>query len=329
MTTLPEIETLIPSPPKSTTGTAPGKIILFGEHSVVYGRPALAVPVSQVVATCVVSQAPKGTGVKINAKDIDKQYQVTDEKTNNPLRVAVQVALDYLDKSRFLDDITITISSTIPMASGLGSGAAVSTAIIRALAQHYEQSLESRIISDLVFEVEKLHHGTPSGIDNTVVAYNQPVFFQHAQPTVPLRVQEPLTFVIGNTGIKSPTHKVVGDLRRRREANPQCYDQMFDKMASLAMTARTAIETGNLAHIGACMTENHQLLDQIGVSSIILNEWVEIANRNGAFGAKLSGAGWGGNMIALTTSGQAESIARALSMVGAEQPLITQVEKGY
>ena len=307
------------------TETAPGKIILFGEHAVVYGRPALAVPVLQVQAVCRVEAGTPDQGLEIIAADLDQLQNLQSADDNDPLVAVIRRILTALSIET-IPDLNLTITSTIPIARGLGSGAAVSTAVVKALARYFERDISLQTVSELVFEVEKLHHGTPSGIDNSVVAFAQPIFFVKGRPIRRLKVASPLTFIIADTGVKSPTHKVVGDLRQRRNQDVDRYEGYFDEIAVIALQARVAVEQGFLASIGSYMTENHKLLDRLGVSSPLLNSLVDTALSTGALGAKLSGAGWGGNMIALTHVEAAENIARALRQAGAVDTIITQIQ---
>ena len=175
------------------SATACGKIILFGEHAVVYGRPAIAVPVTQVQAT--VTLAPSGDGLIVEAPDLEYSTAVDLTNPTDPLASIVQLTLAHLNYP--LPDLKLTIRSTIPVASGLGSCAAVSTAIVRALAQWAGARLDPAEINALVYEVEKLHHGTPSGIDNTVIAYQKPVYFRRGQTIQTFSVTRPFTVVIG------------------------------------------------------------------------------------------------------------------------------------
>ncbi|GAB4420572.1 MAG: mevalonate kinase [Anaerolineae bacterium] len=308
--------------------TAPGKIILFGEHAVVYGRPAIAVPVADLQAKATLSPADPGTGFRIIAPDLGRDYSLAQAGPDDPLAVIVQATLRRLGQAD-LPEATLQISSTIPLGRGLGSGAAISTAITRAIAQFFNQPLAPTEISALVFEVEKLYHGTPSGIDNTVVAFAQPVYFIKGRPIQRMRVSQPLTLVVGDTGVVAPTHTVVGDLRRRWQAEPERYEGYFDEVGAIVNQARAAIEQGNLGQmaIGELMNENQELLETLGVSSPALDRLIEAAREAGALGAKLSGAGWGGNMIALAWPDQAAAIAQALTEAGAVQVITTQTAK--
>jgi mevalonate kinase len=303
--------------------SAPGKVILFGEHAVVYGQPAIAAPVTQVKATAMVEVAPPTSGLTIVASDLDERFALAKAPKNDPLAVAVRATLAHLSTSE--PDAVLTIQSAIPVASGMGSGAAVSTALVCALAKFLGQPLEPNEVSKLVYEVEKIHHGTPSGIDNTVVAYEKPIYFVREKPVERLSVGEPFTLLIADTGKPSPTGKIVGRVRRNREREPAHYDALFDQIGDIASEARDAIENGDVESLGPLMDQNHELLIELGVSSPLLDELVETARLTGALGAKLSGAGQGGNIIALVEDDFAEEVAEALRDAGAVHVIQTTV----
>jgi mevalonate kinase len=303
--------------------SAPGKVILFGEHAVVYGQPAIAVPVTQVKATAAVEAAPPGSGLAIVASDLDERFTLATAPQGDPLAAAAQATLTHLSASE--PDAVLTIQSAIPIASGMGSGAAVSTALVCALAKFLGRPLEPNEASEIVYEVEKIHHGTPSGIDNTVVAYEKPIYFVRDKPAERLAVGEPFTLLIADTGKPSPTGKIVGRVRRNREREPAHYDALFDQIGDVADEARGAIECGNVEGLGPLMDENHELLIELGVSSSLLDDLVETARLTGALGAKLSGAGQGGNIIALVEDDFAEQVAEALRDAGAVRIIQTQV----
>ncbi len=310
----------------ATAASAPGKIILFGEHAVVYGRPAIAVPVVDVRARAVVTADPRGRPgeVRISARDIGLDSRVADLPAGHPFALAVNGAAGELGIER-LPALRLQIASTIPIASGLGSGTAVSVAIARAVAAFVGHPLDDEQVSRIAYRVDQHYHGTPSGIDNTVITYAQPVFFIRGQPFERLCVGQPLTVVIGNTGFSSPTGAVVGDVRRRWQADPLAYERLFDEIGAIARQARQAIEAGAPAELGPLMTRNHALLQQVDVSSPALDRLVEAALAAGAGGAKLCGGGRGGNMIALTSPERAASVAEALRGAGATHTIITTI----
>lgn len=307
-----------------TVAHAPGKVILFGEHAVVYGRPAIAVPVTEVQAQVRVEPGPPRQGTRIVALDLGQQFLLCEEAEDHPLARVVRLTLKKLRQSSD-PDLTITITSRIPIARGMGSGAAVSTAIVRALAKHHDHLLASREISDLVYQAELLYHGTPSGIDNTVIAFEKPVFFVKDEGWEFFWVGSPFLLAIADTGIESPTREVVGDLRRRSEAAPDQYRPLFDRVGEIAVQARAAIEAGQPARLGQLMDENHRLLQQMDVSCDELDQLVRVAQEGGALGAKLCGAGRGGNMIALVTQETRGRVDMMLRLAGAVDVIVTEI----
>lgn len=310
------------------TATAPGKIILFGEHAVVYARPAIAVPVEQVRARVVVTANPRSSPgeVRIQAPVVALEAGLDDLPPEDPLAQAARGVLTELGISR-PPACTLRITSTIPVAAGLGSGAAVSVAISRAFSAFLGSPLPPERISALAYEVEKIHHGTPSGIDNTVVTYAAPVYFVRGEPIQRLSLPTPFTIVIGDTGIASPTAITVGDVRHAWQADPAGYEAIFDEIGNIAQGARQAIQAGEPHALGPLMDENHNYLQQIGVSSAELDRLVQTARAAGALGAKLSGGGRGGNMIALVTPETAPGVAHALLENGAQSTITTRVSE--
>ena len=310
----------------SFTAHAPGKIILFGEHAVVYGQPAIAVPVSQVRTTATVTADIAGDpgNVSIQAPNVGLASRLDDLPLGHPLAAAFHEVTRSLGISRF-PACTLKVTSTIPVASGLGSGAAASVAIIRALGGFLGKPLTDEQVSAIAFEVEKIHHGTPSGIDNTVVTYTKPVYFIKEQPIETFTILKPFTLIIGNTGIASSTKETVGDVRVGWQAHPKRYETLFAAAGSITKSARQAIESGHPERLGPLMDENHALLSEIGVSSPELDQLVSAARSAGALGAKLSGGGRGGNMIALTSLECVDEISDALRNAGAMNTIVTKI----
>jgi mevalonate kinase len=303
--------------------SAPGKIILFGEHAVVYGQPALAVPVTQVQAEVRIDRI-FSPGIRINAPNIQLNEKLDDLTPDHPLAATVRNTLAALEVNT-LSSAAILIRSSIPVASGLGSGAAVSVAIIRALAQQLKRTLTDEQVSELAYETEKLYHGTPSGIDNTVVTYAKPVYFIKGQPIEILQVKKPFTIVIGDTGVPASTKEAVRDVRVQQHKRPERYETLFAAIGSISDTARQLIESGMPESLGPLMDENHALLRNMKVSSPELDYLVETARKAGALGAKMSGGGRGGNMIALVQAGKAAAVARSLKEAGATNTIVTKI----
>ena len=313
--------------------SAPGKIILFGEHAVVYGRPALAVPVTQVHADVEVLDSSRA-GIRIDAPDINVHAELNTLPSDHPIASVIHNFL-FLSRVSPFPSLDIRISSTIPVASGLGSGAAVTVALVRALSLHLNHPMTDEEVNAFAYEIEKLHHGTPSGIDNTVITYARPVYFIKHPPSPGGRgaggevetftVGQPFTIVIGDTGISAPTKDSVADVRRLWMNDKARWETVFDKIGEIAFTARRAIEAGKSEMLGELMDENHVLLQKLTVSSPELDRLVEAARDAGATGAKMSGGGRGGNMIALVKPELAESVSLSLKEAGARNTIITQV----
>jgi mevalonate kinase len=331
---------LVPS--RHTSASAAAKLILCGEHAVVYGRPAIALPLASIRAHVEIVDGPSGSGTSVHARDLRRRWRVADDP-HGPISQLITSVLHYLqDQAIPAPDLHITISSNIPIASGMGSGAAVATAIARGLAAHLSRQLTASEISFLVYASEQRFHGTPSGIDNTVIAYEQPIWYirppttddrpptnDAAQPSVvgrqssptiePIVIASPFTLLIGETGVRSATRLPVGEVRRRWQSDPARYEELFDQVDAIAMQARAVLEQGDILALGPLLSQNHVLLQEIGVSSPQLNGLVGAAQAAGALGAKLSGAGWGGVMFALVAPDTRVQVAAALAQAGAKR----------
>jgi len=306
--------------------TAPAKLILCGEHAVVYGQPAIAVPLADLRASATVERGRPGVGLRLRAPDLGEIWDAgADEAT--PLSELARATADRLGLA---GDLEITLRSDIPIASGMGSGAAIGTALVRALAAFAGRELAPAEVAAMVYESERGYHGTPSGIDNTVVAYERAIWYVRGEPPAiePLRVAEPMRLVIGDTGVRSATRLPVAAVRERYDADPAAFEALFAAVGDVATRARAALAAAELILLGALLDENQALLEQIGVSSPELARLVAAARGAGALGAKLSGAGWGGVMLALVADGTAERVADALRAAGAARVLATTVAEG-
>lgn len=310
-------------PPK-TEASAAGKVILFGEHAVVYGRPAIAAPVAHLRARVSLVPAPSGAGCTLTAPDIGVEMRLADAPPDQPLALALRLALAEVGIAGD-PDWQLTLTSQIPIASGLGSGAAISAALVRAALIHAGQPAPPETVSRIVYRSEEYFHGTPSGIDNTVIAYERPVWFVKGQPPEPFQVGSPFSLLIADSGVSSPTKESVGDVRRAWEAEPAVYESLFHRIADIVHGARRAIRESNHPVIGLLMNANHARLQELGVSSPLLDRLVEAAREAGAAGAKLSGGGRGGNVIALVNEESAAPVEEALLAAGAKRVFQTVV----
>lgn len=308
------------------SASAPGKIILFGEHAVVYGQPAIAVPVDIVRARAVISAAPAAPAgqVRLIAPDIRLDALLEDLPADHPLALAILLTANHLGVQR-LPALQVHLSSTIPLAAGFGSSAATAIAIIRAVSAFLGHVLSDEAVSGLAYQVEQRQHGNPSGIDNTVVAFEQPIYFVRGQPFEPLKPAKPFTLVIGDSGVQSSTAAAVADVRRLHQADPQATGQAFAAIGEISHQARAFIRAGQIEYLGELMNRNQSLLKELTVSSPELDALVEAALASGAQGAKLSGGGRGGNMIALVSPPAATAVERALKAAGAVRTWITTI----
>lgn len=301
--------------------SASAKIILFGEHAVVYGQPAIAIPVSDLRAYAEIEAV--GGSFQIVARDLDNKIirLVGDE----PLIQVVQLTLEALNVPT--PDVSIAVNSDIPIASGLGSGAAISTAIVRVLLDHFDEALPDEAINEIVYEVEKTHHGTPSGIDNTVIVYERAVYFVRNEPIQQINIQTPVRIIVGDTGHKALTKHSVGDVRKLYDSEPERIMPIIEKIGKITQDAKVSLENGDINRLGQLMVENHALLQQLTVSSDALDTLVDRALLAGALGAKLSGGGRGGNMIALVDDTTEDAVSQALLDAGATRLFKTTLEQ--
>lgn len=306
--------------------TVPGKIILFGEHAVVYGQPAIAVPVNMVGARAVVNASPGSPQgrVRLIAPDIHLDAWLDELPADHPLALAVSLTAQQLGAAR-LPAMEVYLSSTIPLAAGFGSSAATAIAIIRAVSAFVGRPLPAEVVSDLAYRVEQRQHGTPSGIDNTTVAFEQPIYFVRGQPFEILRPVQPFTLVIADSGVQSSTAGVVADVRGRYQADPEGVGRAFAAIGDISRQARNRIVSGQTDGLGELMNQNQRLLRELTISSPELDRLVDAALSAGASGAKLSGGGRGGNMIALVQPHLAAGVEAALQAAGAARTWMTTI----
>jgi hydroxymethylglutaryl-CoA reductase len=281
-----------------------GKIILFGEHAVVYGSRAIAAPVPLAVRARVVDEED-GVWLVVPRWGVEQRLRSDSSKRHSFEQFAALTLeeLGLTDRS-----MRVEVYSELPRAMGLGGSAAVAVAVIRAMDRHYELGLSDDEVNALAFRCEQVAHGTPSGIDNTVATFGQPLIYRKGDPPQfhGLDLPEPITFVIGLTGVESLTAKMVARVRQGRERNRDVYDTMIKGIDAVAGQAIEALKRNDLERLGELMNVNQGLLNGIQVSSWELEELIQIARENGALGAKLTGGGGGGSMIALCPDNAAE-----------------------
>lgn len=275
---------------------AAGKVILLGEHAVVYGKHAVALPIPDAVAA-----------------------HVTGHPVAGPWSEHVGRATAVIGKELGVDvaGLGIELHSRLPAAMGLGSSAAIAVAMVRALATHFNQELDATRVNAIAFECEKLAHGTPSGLDNSVATFATPMLFRNGEsPEVsPIELAELPPVVIACSGTRGMTADQVAGVRQRRERSPERYDAIFGEIDALSLQGASYLEAADYARLGALMNICHGLLNAIEVSTPELESMVAIARAAGACGAKLTGAGGGGSIVALCP-GAEDSVESALQSMG-------------
>lgn len=266
-----------------------GKIILAGEHAVVYGCPAIATTLNLEVR--VLARISEKSGLFFVNPKIDPEHK-SDDLFDQILPKLTQVF------GKVVSQLEFQVDSDLPGGCGLGSSAALSVALIRAVLDFLGESRDSKRIAAMALELEKIFHGNPSGVDHTVIAQEGLIWFQRGF-SVPIITPKKLNFV---TAIASPhagTLAAVQAVRRRYEADLMQTTRLFEQIAELTCAMRIQIEQGDLFKMGQLMTQNQILLQELGVSTSELDFLCDLAKQNGAFGAKLTGAGGGGCVIAL------------------------------
>lgn len=279
-----------------------GKVILLGEHAVVYGSHAIAAPVPLAVRATVHETTSGGVDMQI------PRWGVRCRLTRDPAhRDSFQRSLGLIfDRLGLIEhSLRIDVFPSVPRAMGLGGSAALAVAVIRALDRHFRLGLDDGEVNALAFACEQVAHGSPSGVDNTVATYGKPILYRRAMhegemPEVEkLTLARPIPLVIGITGRESLTARTVGEVRSAWQRSPELYEGIFRQIDQLALQGVEALRTGHLEHLGDLMNVCHGLLNALRVSSRELEELVQIARENGALGAKLTGGGGGGSIIAL------------------------------
>ncbi|MFW9962110.1 MAG: mevalonate kinase [Candidatus Sifarchaeia archaeon] len=301
------------------TGSGKGKAILFGEHFVVYGLPALAAGIaSETIATItrvrsfgwnLVDNRPAMPGYK------EKKYEEQ--------KASIENMLKHLNIDTAKTGFQIDLGGDLVCASGIGASAASCVAIARALNHAYSLGLDDYQINETAYIGEMGYHGTPSGIDNTASTFGGLIWFVRDLNGGPpkfeaLKLGRASDLVIASTGLTASTKVVVGDVRKKKESDPDWFDSISKEYIQLVSDAREALIALNFEKVGTLMNKNHELLKQLTVSCKELDNLVNIACNNGAIGAKMTGTGRGGNMIALAPDKiSMKKIADALEKGGA------------
>ncbi|NLU51648.1 MAG: mevalonate kinase [Clostridiaceae bacterium] len=299
---------------KRAVGEAHGKLILVGEHAVVYNKPAIAMPFPLRIRAIVTEQIGEirvssnvYTG---NLKDMPDKFMGLAQTIYRSLEICHQPK----------EGIHIEVESEIPMGRGLGSSATAATAIVRGIFAFYQRPLSEEQLYSLVEIGENYAHGKPSGIDMMAAANEKPIFYQKTKGASFLASPKPLYIVAADSGEVGDTKTAVEHVKELRQQRPDVIDPIIDEIEDIVWKAKEAIISGDSLLLGSLLTRNHENLKKLEVSNSMLDHLVEAAIRAGALGAKLTGGGMGGCIIALTKDmTHAEKVGKALVKEGARK----------
>jgi len=315
--------------------SAPGKMILFGEHSVVYGKPAVVLAIDRRAKVYAEKRTDKK--VFIDADNLgfsgyfegDEYHAVRGKAWRGrnlaALNVSARKTMEYLGVE---GGVNLKVRSMIPIAVGLGSSAAICVTTVSAVERLFDAGLKNEEISKLAFEGETIIHGKPSGVDNNVSTYGGVLSYDKENGIKRHKLEKNIPFIIGNTKKKRSTKKMVENVAALRERNPVEMEKILNSMGLIAESGLDALMKANINRIGDLMDLNHGLLSAIGVSTMKLEILCHTSRNNGALGAKLTGAGGGGCMIALAEEPDIPNIERAIRRRKSESYRVSLTDKG-
>jgi len=313
---------------------APGKVIVVGEHFVVYGETAIVMAVNRHVQVTVeerkdhslyISSDLGVAGTFVEGRYKGEKGGAGSRKILEPIKISAQAVLNALKERRGLN---IEVNSTIPMAAGLGSSGALAVATVAAVGKLLGTELSEKEMLALSLEAEKFVHVNPSGVDQTISTYGGIVVYKKGEGITRLKVESPIPLVIGNTGILRNTGLLVDSVRVRKSGFPEIMTSIIRVAGQLSQQSIEALRRNDLNRLGELMDINHGLLVAIGVSHEALDKLVYAAKRGGALGAKLTGAGGGGCMIALSTLEKREMVSEAIHEAGGVPIMTEKADRG-
>lgn len=288
------------------TASAPGKTILFGEHSVVYGKPAIAMALDKRVYVRVKERLDGK--IEVNVRDLGIRGSI-DLKNNVILsdsskKGILKYILNSIKKFHLKGGLDICIDVNLPIGGGLGSSAAVTVALIAAVSKYNDIDLKKIEIARYAHEVELEVQNSASPMDTTVSTYGGLIYLQKdAENIVSLNIHHDIPVVIGYTDSRGNTGKLIEAVKIRKNNYPKIMDPIINSMELLTDEAKNAILDNNKERIGELMNINHGLLDALGVNTAELSDMVYSARNAGAYGSKITGAGGGGSIIAFCPNG--------------------------
>jgi len=295
-------------------GEAHGKLILAGEHIVVYNKPAIAIPFPLWIRAFVTEHVGE---ITIASSIYTGNLEGMPSKLLGLVQ-CINQSLELCNQPK--EGIRIEVESQIPMGRGLGSSAAAATAIVRGMYGYFQKPLLEEELYSLVEIAENYAHGKPSGIDMMAVVNDEPIFYQKSQGASPIETPIPFYMVVADTGEVGDTKIAVEHVKELRQQRPNVINPIIDEIEDIVWKAKEAILNGDSKLLGSLLLKNHENLKKLEVSNFMLDHLVEIAMRAGALGAKLTGGGMGGCIIALTKDmTDARKVGEALIKEGARE----------
>lgn len=289
------------SPSSGAAGGAParacGKTILIGEHAVVYGVPALALGIHRGAEATSSRSLTHTCTLHVPEWDLAVE-EGGDEMLARAFTNLLDVTrADLRHDSREFAPLAVRAKADLPPGGGLGCSAAVGVAVARAL----DPSANATVIERRVMAWESVFHGNPSGIDAAVASHGGAVWFQKGHPLVHLMLRRPLHLCVGHSGISSSTKTMVEAVAKDRERRPEAVEKAWRGIAALTANARLCLEGGDYKALGQLLDLNQMILAGLYLSTPEIEQVCAVAREHGALGAKLTGAGGGGSVIAVAT----------------------------
>lgn len=306
---------------RAGSGRATGKVILIGEHSVVYGHPAIALPITSITARAEAAliDGPSRIDSGLYHGRLDRAPERL-----LPTATAVTAAFDAAEPGAA--GVHVRVHSDIPSERGIGSSAAVAAAIVTAVSDAAGRELTTEERFALIQQAERAAHGSPSGLDARAVCADGPIWF-HAGAITPIKVRLPLHFVVADSGVRGRTREAVAAVRALRETAASTFDASIAALGALAHTVRESISSGDTAMLGETMNDAHRHLGALDVGDPALDHLAAAARDAGAAGAKLTGGGRGGCVIALADDpDHAHALVDRLRAAGAPAAWTTHME---
>ena len=310
----------------ATTASACGKLILLGEHAVVYHSPAIAIPLTSLRVRVTVEPGigqPQGK-IHLKAAMLGLDHDLSELGEGHFLVQTLELLFSFLGLQQH-PTCRISLTSELPIAAGLGSSAAIAVSLLRAMSAFLGHPLEHQELNDLAYKSEQAVHGRPSGIDNTVITNEKPVYYQRGEELQFIQPGRELSFVVADSGIRKSTRESTAQIAEDLAADPDSIRPHLDAISELVKESKRFFQIGDIEALGIAMNADQEHLSALRLSCPELDALILAARQAGALGAKLTGGGMGGHMLALVTPETEEAVRQALISAGSPHVFTTHV----